>query len=66
MQILGFRITRLTQEEDLGLYERNGRFLYVNAGLGGLVPFRLNMPNEITVITLHKTINNNKHNSKQP
>lgn len=25
-----------------------------------------NMPNEITVITLHKTINNNKHNSKQP
>lgn len=66
MQILGFRITELMQEEDLGLYERNGRYLYVNAGLGGLVPFRLNMPNEITVITLHKTINNNKHNSKQP
>ena len=34
-------------------YEQNERYLYVTAGLGGLVPFRLNMPNEITVITLH-------------
>lgn len=48
MQILGFRVTELTQDEDLGLYEKQGRYLYVNAGLGGLVPFRLNMPNEIT------------------
>lgn len=54
MQILGWRPTRRPHKEDLGLYEDNGRYLYVSAGLGGLVPFRLNMPNEITVITLHK------------
>lgn len=54
MQILGFRPTQLSQHEDYGLYERDGRYLYVTSGLGGLVPFRLNMPNEIAVITLHK------------
>lgn len=54
MQILGWRPTKKQGKEDLGLYEDNGRFLYVSAGLGGFVPFRLNMPNEITVITLHK------------
>lgn len=53
MQILGWRPTHMRQKEDLGLYNENGRYLYVSAGLGGLVPFRLNMPNEITVITLH-------------
>lgn len=53
MQILGWRPTERPHNEDLGLYEHNGRYLYVSAGLGGLVPFRLNMPNEITVITLH-------------
>lgn len=54
MQILGWRPTKGPRKEDLGLYEDNDRYLYVSAGLGGLVPFRLNMPNEITVITLHK------------
>ncbi len=54
MQILGHRLTQLTLHEDYGLYERQGRYLYVTAGLGGLVPFRLNMPNEIAVITLHR------------
>lgn len=54
MQILGWRPTHVAQKEDLGLYEDHGRYLYVSAGLGGLVPFRLNMPCEITVITLHK------------
>lgn len=54
MQVLGLRPTMVALKEDLGLYDKNGRCLYVNAGLGGLVPFRLNMPGEITVITLHK------------
>lgn len=54
MQILGLRPTQFTQKEDHGLYEEDQRHLYVTAGLGGMVPFRLNMPNEITVITLHK------------
>lgn len=54
MSLFGFRPTMLSGSEDYGLYEDNGRYLYVTAGLGGLVPFRLNLPNEITVITLHK------------
>ena len=54
MQVLGLRPTMVALKEDLGLYDKNERCLYVNAGLGGLVPFRLNMPGEITVITLHK------------
>ena len=53
MQIFGLRPTQLRLTEDYGLYEENGRMLYITAGLGGLVPFRLNMPNEVTVITLH-------------
>ena len=53
MQIFGWRPTSIRQREDYGLYEQNGRYLYITAGLGGLVPFRLNMPNEIAVITLH-------------
>ena len=53
MQIFGWRPTSIRQQEDYGLYEKNGRYLYITAGLGGLVPFRLNMPNEIAVITLH-------------
>ena len=35
-----------------GLYERDGRLLYVSCGAGGVVPFRLAMPSEITIITL--------------
>ncbi len=54
MQLFGFRPTMMTIKEDRGLYEKDGRYIYVNAGLGGLVPFRFNMPCEITVITLHK------------
>ncbi len=54
MQFLGIRPTNLMGHEDLGLYEQAGRYLYVTAGLGGLVPLRINMPNEVTVITLHK------------
>ena len=54
MQLFGFRPTKLIYNEDYGLYQQDGRYLYVTAGLGGLMPFRLNMPNEVTVITLHK------------
>ena len=52
MQLFGWRPTQWKGTPDKGLYTQRGRFLYVNAGLGGLVPFRLNMPAEITVITL--------------
>lgn len=53
MQLFGWRPTSIRQPEDYGLYEQDGRYLNITAGLGGLVPFRLNMPNEIAVITLH-------------
>lgn len=56
MQFFGFRPTQLIQSEDLGLYNYKGRYLYITAGLGGLASFRINMPNEITVITLHKSL----------
>ena len=52
MQLFGHRPTEWKGHPDKGLYAQHGRYLYVNVGLGGLVPFRLNMPNEITVITL--------------
>lgn len=54
LSLFGFRPTMLTASEDKGLYEQSGRYLYVSAGLGGVVPFRFEMPGEITVITLHK------------
>lgn len=57
MQIMGFRPTMLSCKEDYGLHEEAGRYIYVTAGLGGLVPFRLNMPNEVTIITLHRAKN---------
>lgn len=66
MQIFGWRPTMLSQHEDYGLYERNGRYLYVTSGLGGLVPFRLNMPNEIVVITLHRAQQAGRHRQNNP
>jgi uncharacterized protein len=35
-----------------GLYEHDGRRLYVNAGAGGWLPVRINVPPEITLIEL--------------
>lgn len=55
MQLFGLRPTMLSGHEDCGLYEEQGRYLYVSAGLGGLVPFRLGLPNEVVLITLHRT-----------
>lgn len=39
-------------KETDGLYEQDGRYLYINAGLGGVVPFRLGAYPEITLIEL--------------
>jgi predicted MPP superfamily phosphohydrolase len=35
-----------------GLYEHDGRRLYVNSGIGSWLPVRLNCPPEITLIEL--------------
>jgi hypothetical protein len=38
-----------------GLYKYNNSFLYVNSGLGTVgIPWRINMPGELTVITLKR------------
>jgi predicted MPP superfamily phosphohydrolase len=40
----------------IGLYEENGRYLYVNTGYGVVgFPFRIGLRPEITVLTLEKT-----------
>ena len=57
MSLFGLRPTQLQYTEDYGLYEQNGCYLHVSGGVGGLVPFRLGLPGEITVITLHSKKN---------
>ena len=52
MEIFGFRPTQLKEKNDYGIYRSGDHILNVTAGLGGFAPFRLNMPNEIVVITL--------------
>ena len=54
VSLLGFRPTRLSYTQDYGLYEQAGSYLYVTAGLGGVVPFRFGASAELVVITLHR------------
>jgi len=54
ISIFGLRPTMITTSEDYGLYDKEGRYLYVTGGIGGLVPFRLGLSPEIVVITLKK------------
>lgn len=51
--LFGMRLTRLTYQEDDGLYLSGHRQLYVTAGIGGFVPFRFGVSPEIVVLTLH-------------
>lgn len=53
IQVAGLRPTQLMGNPDKGLYKKENTALYVNAGLGGVVRFRLFQPAEITLITLH-------------
>lgn len=53
MILCGLSPARLSYKEWFGRYDTDdGRTLYVSAGVGGFVPFRLNDPGEIVVITL--------------
>ena len=54
VKILGLRPTMLIYKEDYGLFEKDGRYLYVSAGLGGVVPIRIGAIPEIVVFTLHR------------
>lgn len=50
--VLGWSPVALTTPEWGGFYYEGDRALFVSVGVGGLIPFRLNMPGEIVVITL--------------
>jgi len=52
--IFGWSPVALTYDEWFGMTYEGSRAIYVSAGLGGLIPFRLGQPGEIVVITLKK------------
>lgn len=52
VSLFGWSPASLTYEEWGGLYQEGSRALYVSTGLGSLIPFRLNLPGEIVVITV--------------
>jgi predicted MPP superfamily phosphohydrolase len=52
--VLGLRPTLFSYKQDYGLYEKDGRYLYVSGGLGGVIPIRFGITPEIVVITLHR------------
>jgi len=50
-----FSLIRFSRKTWGGLYQENSNYLYVNKGIGTIgLPFRLDMPPEITFITLRK------------
>ena len=52
VSLFGCSAADMAYTECRGLYAINNRYIYVNGGLGGVVPFRLGVAPEITVITL--------------
>lgn len=52
ISIMGWRPTKLVGKEDAGLYDEDGRKLFVSIGLGGVLPFRFHSDPEIVEITL--------------
>lgn len=55
VRLFGWSLAHLTFKECDGRYDKDGRMLYVNAGIGCTAPFRIGCPPEITVITLRHT-----------
>ena len=54
IRLFGLSTTTFGFTEDYGMYELNGKKLYVTAGLGALIPLRFNVPGEVVLLTLHK------------
>lgn len=52
--LFGWSPVSLSYNEWAGFTYEGNRALFVSTGVGGLIPFRLNMPGEIVVITLKK------------
>ena len=53
LRILGMSTTIMFPEDD-GMYERDGKHLFVTRGLGALIPLRFNVTGEVVLLTLHK------------
>ena len=53
IELFGLRPTQLNYTEDIGMYEEDGRSLFVTKGLGGVVPMRFGVPGEVVLMTLH-------------
>lgn len=53
LNLFGIRATLLSHKQDRGLYRIGDRYLYVSAGLGGVIPFRFGAEPEVTVYTLY-------------
>lgn len=53
VELFGFRPSQLTYSEDVGMYEEDGRTLFVTKGLGGVIPMRFGVPGEVVLMTLH-------------
>lgn len=53
VRVLGMTTTVMFPEDD-GMYECEGRHLYVTRGLGALIPLRFNVTGEVVLLTLHK------------
>lgn len=50
----GFNATSFTYPESDGMYEQDGRHLYVSRGLGAMIPLRFGITGEVVLMTLHK------------
>ena len=54
IRLFGLSTTTFGFTEDYGMYELDGKKLYVTAGLGALIPLRYNVTGEVVLLTLHK------------
>ncbi len=59
-QLFGWSPVAFSYDEWQGMTYEGSRALYVSTGAGSLIPFRLNQPREITVITLRAKALNDK------
>ena len=53
VELFGLRPTQLNYTEDVGMYEEDGRSIFVTKGLGGVIPMRFGVPGEVVLMTLH-------------
>lgn len=53
VSLFGWSPAALSYQEYEGMIYEGPRALYVSTGVGALIPFRLSLPGEIVVITLH-------------